>query len=77
MYFAFIFSEYITITSYEALLKAWEHNFFEVQAESTFLVIYLFNYDSSKPTFFMLNMAVDVLFSTLQVNWNSSFLAKN
>ena len=28
------------------------------------LVIYLFNYDSSKPTFFMLNMVFDVLLST-------------
>ena len=28
------------------------------------LVIYLFNYDSSKATFFMLNMPLDVLLST-------------
>ena len=42
------------------------------------LVIYLFNYDSSKSAFFMLNMAIDVLLSTVhsfcQI-WNSSFLA--
>ena len=31
------------------------------------LVIYLFNDDSSKPTFFMLNMAFDVLLSTVFV----------
>ena len=31
------------------------------------VVIYLFNDDSSKPTFFMLNMAFDVLLSTIFV----------
>ena len=31
------------------------------------LVIYLFDYDSSKSTFFMLNMAFDVLLSTVFV----------
>ena len=38
-------------------------------------VIYLFNYDSSKSTFFMLNMAFDALFeySFCQINLNSSF----
>ena len=30
-------------------------------------VIYLFNYDSSKSTYFMLNMAFDVLFGTVFV----------
>ena len=29
MHFAFIFSEYITITSSEEALKASEHNFFQ------------------------------------------------
>ena len=32
-------------------------------------VIYLFNYDSSKSTFFMLNMAFCVLLSTVLVKW--------
>ena len=35
--------------------------------KAALLVIYLFNYDSSKPTFFMLNMAFDVLSSTVFV----------
>ena len=49
------------------------------------LVINLFNYDSSKSTFFMLSMAFDVILSTgffvfffnfiFQIKWNSSFLA--
>ena len=48
MYFAFIFSEYITITSSEAL-KMCEHFFFqEIKLKLVLLVIYLFNYDSSK-----------------------------
>ena len=29
MYFAFIFSERITITSSEKALKVWQHNFFQ------------------------------------------------
>ena len=29
MYFAFIFQEYITITSSEESLKVYEHNFFQ------------------------------------------------
>ena len=55
MYFAFIFSEYITITSSEDGLKV------------VLLVIYLFNHNSSKSTFFMLNMAFGVLLSTVFV----------
>ena len=35
MYFAFIFSEYITITSSKEALKMWEQNAFqEIQAKS-------------------------------------------
>ena len=66
MYFAFTFPECIKITSFEEALKVCEHNFFqEIQVESSnLLVIYQFNYDSSKSTFVMLNMAFDVLFST-------------
>ena len=44
------------------------------------VVIYLFNYDLSKSTFFMVNMALDVLFSSVFVKWigsqtKNSFLA--
>ena len=45
------------------------------------LVIYLFNKDSSKSIFFMLNIAFDVVLSTVflslscQINWISLFLA--
>ena len=36
IYFSFIFSEYITISSSEGALKVWEHNFFlKIQAESS------------------------------------------
>ena len=59
MYFIFIASECITITSSEESLKVWECNFF--QRKVVLLVIYLFNHDSSKSTIFMLNMAFDVL----------------
>ena len=43
MYFAFIFSECITITSSEKALKVCEHNFY--QGKVVLLAIYLFNYD--------------------------------
>ena len=51
MYFAFIFSEYITITPSEDFLKVCEHNF--LQPKVALLVIYLFNHDLSKSTFFI------------------------
>ena len=63
MYFTFIFSECITITSSEEGLKVCECNFF--QRKVVLLVIYLFNHDSSKSTIFMLNMAFDVLLSAV------------
>ena len=72
MYFAFIFSECITITSSqgcycssEETLKMCEHNFF--QRKVVLLLIYLFNHDSSKSTLFMLNMAFHVLLSAVCV----------
>ena len=65
MYFAFIFSEYITITSSEEALKVCEHNSF--QRKLVLLLIYLFNHDSSKLIFFMLNRTIDVLLSTIFV----------
>ena len=41
--------------------------------KAVLLVIYLFNYDSSKSTFFMLNMAFDVLSSTVFVKKKLEF----
>ena len=52
MYFAFIFSECITITSSEKGLKVCEYNFF--QRNVILLVIYLFNRDSPKSTIYVL-----------------------
>ena len=65
MYFAFIFSECMKITSFEEALKVCQHNFFQEIQVVVLLVIYLFSYDSSKSIFFMLNMAFGVLLSTL------------
>ena len=68
MYFTFIFSGCITITSSEEGLKVCEYNFF--QRKVVLLVIYLFNHDSSKSTIFMLNMAFDVLLSAVFVKYS-------
>ena len=65
MYFSFIFSEYITITSSEEALKVCQHNFF--QRNIVLLLICLFHDDSSKPTIFMLIMAFDILLSAVFV----------
>ena len=66
MYFAFIFSECISLfTSSAEALKVCEHNLF--QWKVVLLVIYLFNQDSSKSSFFMLNMAFDFLLSIVFV----------
>ena len=63
MYFALIFSEYITITSFEKALKMCKHNFSqEIKRKVVLLVIYLFNHDSSKPIY--LYMVFDVLLCT-------------
>ena len=51
MYFAFILSECITITSSEEALKMSKHNFF--YRKVVLLVIYLLNHDSSKSTIFI------------------------
>ena len=77
MYFTFIFSECITITSSEEGLKVCEYNFF--QRKVVLLVIYLFNHDSSKSTIFMLNMAFDVLLSEVFVKYRKlgSFVSCN
>ena len=68
MYFTFIFSGCITITSSEEGLKVCEYNFF--QRKVVLLLIYLFNHDSSKSTIFMLNMAFDVLLSAVFVKYS-------
>ena len=65
MYFTFISSECIMITSSEEGLKVCESNFF--QRKVVLLLIYLFNHDSSKSTLFMLNMAFHVLLSAVCV----------
>ena len=54
MYFAISFSEYTTITSFEEALKMCQHNFFQkIKRKVVLLVIYLFNYDSSKSALFI------------------------
>ena len=77
MYFTFIFSGCITITSSEEGLKVCEYNFF--QRKVVLLVIYLFNHDSSKSTIFMLNMAFDVLLGAVFVKYRKleSFVSCN
>ena len=77
MYFTFIYSGCITITSSEEGSKACEYNFF--QRKVVLLVIYLFNHDSSKSTIFMLNMAFDVLLSAVFVKYSKleSFVSCN
>ena len=68
MYFAFTFSECITITSSEEGLKVCDYNIY--QWKVVLLVIYQFNHDSSKSTIFMLNMANDVLLSAVFVKYS-------
>ena len=74
MYFAFIVSECIPITSSEEALRVWEHNFFQRKVVS--LVIYLFDHDLSKSIFFMMNIAFDIFLSSVFVKeiWNLHFL---
>ena len=59
MYFTFIFSECITITSSEEGLKVCECNFFQRKV--------VFNHDSSKSAIFTLNMAFDILMGAVFV----------
>ena len=77
MYFTFIYSGCITITSSEEGSKACEYNFF--QRKVVLLVIYLFNHDSSKSTIFILNMAFDILLSAVFVKYSKleSFVSCN
>ena len=77
MYFTFNFSGCITITSSKEGLKVCEFNFF--QRKVVLLVIYQFNYDSSKSTISMLNMAFDVILSAVFVKYSKleSFVSCN
>ena len=68
MYFTFIFSGCVTITSSEEGFKVCEYNFFHRKV--VLLVIYLLNHDSSKSTIFMLNMAFDVLLGAAFVKYS-------
>ena len=68
MHFAFIFSEYSRLLFPKRLWKwASTISFRKYKRKVVLLVIYLFNYDSSKSTFLMLNMAFDVLFLTFWI----------
>ena len=81
MHFAFTFSEYSRLLFPKRLWKwASTISFRKYKRKVVLLVIYLFNYDSPKSTFFMLNVAFDVRFwrsehSFCYINWNFSFLA--
>ena len=55
-HFAFIFLKYITITFFKITISFRKYK--------RKVVVYLFNDDSSKSTFFMLNMEFDVLMQT-------------
>ena len=65
MQFAFIFSENSRLLFLKSLWKwASTISFRKHQRKVVLLAIYLFNYDSYKSIFFMLNMAFDVLVLT-------------
>ena len=70
MHFAFIFSEYSRLIFPKRLWKwASTISFRKYKRKVVLLVIYLFKYDSSKSTFFMLNMAFDVLVLTFWIQF--------
>ena len=66
MHFALIFSEYTRSLFPKRLWKC--ASTVSSRKYKWKVVIYLFNYDSSKSFFFMLNMAFDVLLSTVSCN---------
>ena len=66
MYFAFIFSEYTRLLFPKRLWKC--ESTISLRKYKWKVVIYLFYNDSSKSFFFMLNMAFDVLLSTVSCN---------
>ena len=70
MQFAFIFSENSRLLFLKSLWKwASTISFRKHQRKVVLLAIYLFNYDSYKSIFFMLNMAFDVLVLTSWVQF--------
>ena len=77
MHFAFIFSECFTITSSEEDLCVSTISFRKYKGKVVLLVIYLFNYDSPKSTFFMLNMAFHIVLSTVLSNNLKFFVSCN
>ena len=78
MYFAFIFSECITITSSEEALKVWLHNFFqEIQAESCVTFNLPVQLRFLYVNFLHIEYGIwsSFEYSFCQINWYSSFLA--
>ena len=80
VYLDFIFSERITITPSEEVLKVLRALFWfrKYKRKVSLLLSYLLSCDSSKSTFFILNMAFEFVLSMVFVkltNRNSSFLA--
>ena len=77
MHFDFIFSEYSRPLFPKRLWKwASTISFRKYKRKIVLLVIYLFNYDSSKSTFLMLNMAIDVMALQEQLFFCSVFWCK-
>ena len=70
MHFAFIFLEYSRLLFPKRLWK-WASTIYfkKYKRKVALLVIYPFNYDSSKSTFFMLNISFDVLVLTFWVQF--------
>ena len=77
LYFLRMHQDYFLWRSYESVREQFLSGNINAKWKVVLLVIYLFNYDSSKSAFFMLNM--DGIWRSLeytfyQINWNS-FLA--
>ena len=57
------------------LLKLCEQKFFRKNEQRVLLVTYLMNYDSSKSTSFMLNLALGFVLSTVSLSSKLGFIA--
>ena len=82
MYFAFIFSEWITTTFSQEALKLCsivqaQFSFRKYKRKKVLRVAYMFNQNSSKSSFFMLNIIFDVLMSTFFLNELDFFISCN
>ena len=78
MHFAFIFSEYSQLLFPKRFWKwASTVSFRKYKREVVLLVTYLFNYDSSKSTFFMLNLTFCFWRSEFFVSCNNIITAYN